>query len=611
MIILPTKLTAVGAAACALFPVTMAAYGYGSGPYEATWESTDKHNASPEWFRDAKFGVYWHWGAFTTPQYGSEWYPRDMYGPNSDRRKHHTEVYGPPEKWGYENFIKGAKDLKGNFVQFKPVLASEGGEFDPEALIEAVKASGARFAGPVGEHHDGYSMWDSRVNEWNSVDLGPKLDLVKLWAGLVRKNGMKLVVAMHQAYNSNGFFQWAPKTDDKSLRKLLGQLPRDKADKLWFDKHREMLDHVRPDIIWNDFSLNSPGYCPDYDGPCAIGEESRLKFLAYYFNRGVKWDKEVLTTYKHFDKGFRDTSAVADYERGGPADITRPYWLTDDAISASSWSYTDGIKYYSSKAMVHSLLDRISKNGNMLLNISPTAAGVLPDEQVQVLRDIGDFLGRYGESVYNTRAWDIYGEGPNKAGGGSFTAPLQGNSSDVRFTRNKDADVLYVTILGWPDDDHISINSLGSDAAVDLKNLKSIQLLGDEAGQYHEVSDWEQSKDALDISLPAQPAESLAYVLKLSFDGNIPVPQPKLGAAVFSATSATGRGVTLGEGSFNEVFLTEAGLKPEVIRFIRVSAGTKLIVYSNDDLSGDSKEFDSGEHSVDVGSVGSIKVSKA
>ncbi|KAF4458902.1 alpha-L-fucosidase [Fusarium albosuccineum] len=261
--------------------------------------------------------------------------------------------------------------------------------------------------------------------------------------------------------------------------------------------------------------------------------------------------------------------------------------------------------------MVHSLLDRISKNGNLLLNISPTAAGLLPDEQVQVLRDIGDFLGRYGESVYNTRAWDIYGEGPNKAGGGSFTAPLQGNSSDVRFTRNKDADVLYVTVLGWPDDDHVSINSLGSDAAVDFKNLKSIQLLGDEAGQYHEVSDWEQFKDALDISLPAQPAESLAYVLKLSFDGNIPVPQPQLGAAVFSATSATGRGVTLGEGSFNEVFLDDAGPKPGAIRFIRVSSGTKLTVYSNGDLSGDSKEFDSGEHSVDEGSVGSIKVSKA
>ncbi|KAI6765201.1 hypothetical protein HG531_012300 [Fusarium graminearum] len=184
MITLPPKATALVAFACALFPAATTAKA--DGPYEATWESTDKHNAAPEWYRDAKFGVYWHWGAFTTAQYASEWYPRNMYEPDSDQRKHHTETYGPPEEWGYENFIKGAKDKKGNFVQFKPVLKSKGGEFDPEAIIKIVKGSGARFAGPVAEHHDGFSMWDSKVNEWNPVNYGPKLDLVKLWADLVR-----------------------------------------------------------------------------------------------------------------------------------------------------------------------------------------------------------------------------------------------------------------------------------------------------------------------------------------------------------------------------------------------------------------------------------------
>ncbi|KIL94131.1 alpha-l-fucosidase [Fusarium avenaceum] len=608
MINLPTGVTTVAAIACALSPIGASAKA--TGPYKATWESTDKHNPSPEWFRDAKFGVYWHWGAFTTAQYASEWYPRNMYEPGSDQRKHHTEVYGPPEEWGYENFIKGAKDRKGNFVQFKPVLKSKGGEFDPEALIQAVKASGARFAGPVGEHHDGYSMWDSKVNEWNSVKTGPKIDLVKLWADLVRKNGMKLVVAMHQAYNYNGFYQWAPQTNDTSLQKLLGQLPRKESDKLWFDKHREMLDHVQPDIIWNDFSLNSPGECGSFKGPCAVDEQTRLNFLAYYFNRGVEWGKEVVTTYKHHDFGFRLTSAVNDYERGGPANITRPYWLTDDAISASSWSYTVGIKYYTSKAMVHSLLDRVSKGGNMLLNISPTAAGVLPAEQVKVLNDIGDFLGRFGEAVYSTRAWDVYGEGPNQVTGGSFTAPLLGNSSDIRFTRNKEGNTLYVSVLGWPQDNNVSIDILGSDAVADLKTLKSIELLGDKPGQY-EAAKWEQTKDSLDISLPAQPSESFAYVLKLKFDKMIPVPQPKHGAAVFSANSATGHGVTLGLGSFNNVFLTEAGLKPEDVRFIRVSSGTKITVYSKGDLSGNGKQLEAGEHSVKKGYVGSIAISKA
>ncbi|KAM0563117.1 hypothetical protein ACHAPJ_001967 [Fusarium lateritium] len=605
MLLLPTSVSV--AVASALLPALGVAQA--TGAYEATWESTDKHKASPDWFRDAKFGIYWHWGAFTTPQYANEWYPRSMYAPDSDERHHHTEVYGPPEKWGYQNFIKGAKDRKGHFVQFKPVLASKGGKFDPEAWMRVIKASGARFAGPVGEHHDGFSMWDSKVNEWNSAKLGPKIDLVKLWADLVRKNDMKFLVAMHHAFNSNGFYQWAPKTDDKSLQKLFGQLPRDQADQLWFDKHREMLDHVQPDMIWNDFALHSPGYCQGSSDTCAIGEQARLKFLSYYFNRGEEWNKEVLTTFKRFDQGFNDSSAVADYERGGPAGITRPYWLTDDAISESSWCYTDGIEYYSSISMVHSLLDRISKNGALLLNISPTAVGVVPDGQEKVLRDIGEYLSRYGESVYGTRAWDIYGEGPNRAGGGSFTSPLIGNSSDIRFTRSKDATTLYATILGWPQDEHVSISSLGSNALISLKGLQSVQLIGDKADQYTTVPHWEQSKDALEITLPKQPAESFAYVLKLNFRDRIPVPQPKQGATVFSATSATGPGVTLGQGDFNKVFLSEAGLDPASIRFIRVSPDTKIVVYANGDLSGATTNLGPGKHLVKKGSVGSIRIS--
>jgi len=580
-----------------------------TGPYEATWASTDEHNASPEWFRDAKFGVYWHWGAFTTPQYSNEWYGRDVYRPNTGVRAEHTRRYGAPEVWGYENFILGADDLSSNFVQFCPVLASDGGDFNPTAWIDVVKASGARFAGPVAEHHDGYSMWDSDVNEWNSVDLGPRIDLVKLWADLVRKNGMKLVIAMHQAFNTNGFFEYAPAQEDASLQKLFGQLGKEKSDQLWLDKHKEVLDHVQPDIIWNDFSLDSPGYCQGAPFPCNIAEKQRLEFLAYYFNRGVEWNKEVITTYKHFDSGFRDTSAVADYERGGPANITRPYWLTDDAISASSWSYTVGIKYYSSIQMIHSLLDRISKNGNMLLNISPTSAGILPDEQQRVLRDIGAYLGRYGEAVYDTRAWDIYGEGPNKAGGGSFTEPLRGNSSDIRFTRNKEKTVLYATILGWPESSTVSIASLGSDAQVDLANLQSIKLLGDSASEFIEVPDWTQGPDALTIQLPSQPAESQAYVLKLSFKHNIPVPQIAGGASAFTARNVHGRGISLPQGDFSSVFLNDAGTNPEEIRLLRVDDGATVTIYANGDLTGDSTSFTAGEHEVSLGSVGSLSVS--
>ncbi|KAI9154939.1 putative alpha-L-fucosidase [Paramyrothecium foliicola] len=581
------------------------------GPYQPTWESTDKHNASPEWFRDAKFGVYWHWGAFTTPQFGNEWYGRNMYLPNSNERANHIRRYGQPEEWGYQNFIVGAPDLQGRHVQFKPVLASEGGSWDPEAWIRTVKASGARFAGPVAEHHDGFSMWDSKVNEWNSVALGPQLDLAKLFARLVRENGMKLLVAMHQAFNTNGFFSGAPKQTDPSLQKLYGQLPRNVSDQLWFDKQREILDHVQPDIIWNDFSLNSPGYCLGAGDHCSIDEKQRLKFLAYYFNRGVEWNKEVLTTYKHFDTGFRDTSAVGDWERGGPAELTRPYWLTDDAISATSWSYTDGIRYYSSTQMIHSLLDRVSKNGNMLLNISPTAAGILPAEQERVLLDIGAYLGRYGESIYSTRAWDIYGEGPNKAGGGSFTTPLVGNSSDIRFTRNKSGDVLFVTVLGWPSSGKVSVKSFGSANLVSLTGLRSIQLLGDKAGDYIKVADWTQESAALEISLPVQPAASQAYVLKLNFNRHIPVPQIPFGASLFTANGPKGKGVSLPVGNFSTVFLVDAGLAPADIRFLRVSSNTVVTGYSGVNLTGKSTRFGAGEHKIAPKSLASFGVARS
>lgn len=595
-------------AACALLPSRVLSQA--QGPFEPTWESTDNHNASPEWFRDAKFGVYWHWGVFTTPEYSSEWYGRDVYKPDSDVRTEHTRRYGPPEEWGYENFILGDKDLEGNNVQFKPVLASEGGDFDPGAWLKVVNASGARFAGPVGEHHDGVSLWDSEVNEWNTVDLGPELDLLKIFAETVREYDMKLVVAMHQAFNTNGFYYYAPNQTDKSLQKLFGQLPKEESDQLWFDKHREMLDHVQPDIIWNDFSLDSPGYCQEDSSLCSISEEQRLNYLAYYFNKGVEWDKEVLTTYKHFDDGFRNTSSVADWERGGPAEISRPYWLTDDAISASSWSYTEGISYYTSKQMIHSLLDRISKNGNMLLNISPTAAGILPSEQEQVLLDIGTYLARYGESVYNTRAWDVYGEGPTKAGGGSFTKPMEGNSSDIRFTRNKAENVLYATVLGWPSEGEVAVNSLGSNALVSLSGLKSVQLLGDSAGEYTDVASWKQEDDALVIELPEQPEESVAYVLKLSFNCRIPVSQPAVGATVFAATEAKGKGISLPEGGYRFDFLTEAGVAPEDIRFLRVSADTVATTFANGDLTGESTTYEAGEHVIDAESIGSISLAR-
>ena len=579
-------LAASGLAATALpavLPGSAAATGCREG-YEPTWPSVDQHEAAPEWFQDAKFGIYWHWGAFTTPQYGSEWYGRDMYRPGSRENTHHKATYGDPTVWGYDRFINGGVDTAGNVVQFAPKLVSQGGKFDPEEWARTVKAAGARFAGPVAEHHDGFSMWDSKVNEWNSVARGPRLDLLNLFAKAVRGQGLKLLVSMHHAFNYNGFFDFAPPQTDPSLRKLYGQLPRDQEDALWLAKLKEVVDRARPDILWQDFSLNSPGYCFN-SGPCAVGEQQRLEFLAYYYNQAQKWDKDVVATYKHFDKGFTNKGQVEDYERGGPASTVYPYWLTDDAISSSSWSYTEGIGYYSSTQMIHALIDRVSKNGNMLLNISPTLEGTIPDGQRAVLADIGTYLRRVGESIYATRAWEAYGEGPTKMGGGSFVAPKVGTAKDIRFTRDKKAHVLYATVLAWPGTT-LNITTL-SDKRIDLTGLRRVELLGDGTPLTHV-----QDAGGLRVTMPAtKPYDSLAYVLKLTFANRIPVLGPETGASVFTDRNYRGTAATLAVGSYTAAQLQAKSLPQKSISAIWPADGYQTLGYPSDNLTGTAAKF--------------------
>ncbi|GHJ43734.1 alpha-L-fucosidase [Catellatospora sp. TT07R-123] len=503
----------VGGAAAAGLPAVLLAESAQAaipGPafYTTTWASVNQHPAAAEWFQDAKFGIYYHWGVFSVPAYANEWYPRNMYYAGSNENNHHKSVYGDPSAWPYHNFINGADDRAGNFVQFAPKLRSAGGNFDPDEWAQLFADAGARFAGPVAEHHDGFSMWNSTVNEWNSVAKGPRLDLLRLHADAIRAKGLKLLVAMHHAYNFTGFYDRVPQQSTTSLRKLYGQLDTATQEQLWYDKLREVVDGYQPDILWQDFNLSR------------ISEAQRLKFLAYYYNRAVAWDKEVVATYKD---GFNTTGEVVDYERGGPAAIQTPYWLTDDSISSSSWCYTVGIGYYSLNAMLHSLIDRVSKGGNMLLNIAPMADGTIPSGQRTVLLGMGDYLRRFGESIYSTRAWGQYGEGPTQMGGGSFVTPRPGTNTDIRFTRNKANTVLYATVLGWPGAS-LNITTLAA-GRVNLGALTSAQLLGSTAGSYIDLPTRSQDGFGLHLSMPSStaPFSAPAYVVKLTFSGQIPV----------------------------------------------------------------------------------------
>ena len=481
----------------------------GPSSYTASWASVDQHPPAPEWFQDAKFGIYYHWGVFSVPAFGNEWYPRNMYIGGSAENQHHIATYGDPSVWPYHNFINGARDKAGNWVQFAPKLASAGGNFDPASWAQLFADAGAKFAGPVAEHHDGYSMWNSTANEWNSVATGPRLDLLRLHADAIRAKGLKLFTSLHHAYHFNGYYDHVPAQSTTTLKKLYAQLGTTAENQLWYDKLAEVIDGYQPDLLYQDFDLN------------LVQEQQRLNFLAHYYNQAVAWNKDVVATYKD---GLDNKGEVYDFERGGPGDIQVPYWMTDDSISSSSWCYTVGIGYYSTKALLHALIDRVSKNGTMVLNIAPMADGTIPSGQRTVLLGIGDHLKRFGEAVYATRAWSVYGEGPTQMGGGSFTQPREGTSQDIRFTRSKDNTVLYATVLGWPGST-LTITTLSSNR-INLSTLTSAQLLDSTAGSYIALPQPSQDAAGLHVTLPSSsaPFNALAYVVKLTFSGQIPTP---------------------------------------------------------------------------------------
>jgi alpha-L-fucosidase len=471
----------------------------GPSSYTASWSSVDQHPPAPEWFQDAKFGIYYHWGVFSVPAFGSEWYPRNMYNAGSNENRHHISTYGDPSAWPYQNFINGARDKAGNFVQFAPKLVSAGGAWDPNAWAQMFADAGAKFAGPVAEHHDGYSMWNSTINEWNSVKTGPKLDLLKLHADAIRAKGLKLFVSLHTVYNFTGYFQWVPTQSSTTLKKLFGQLGDAAEYQLWYDKLKEVIDGYQPDIIYQDFNVSR------------VPEAQRLAFLSYYYNRAVAWDKEVLATYKD---GFNTRGEVQVFERGGPAAIQTPYWLAEESVSSSTWCYTNGMGYYATNALLHGLIDRVSKSGNFILNIAPMADGTIPSAQQSILQSIGDYLKRFGESIYNTRAWSVYGEGPTAMGGGTFVAPRAGTNRDFRFTRSKDSKVLYITVLGWPGSS-ATISSITS-SRLNLSSVSAVQLLGSTAGTYIDLPRPTQDSGGLHLTLPSSaPYSAPAYVIRL------------------------------------------------------------------------------------------------
>jgi alpha-L-fucosidase len=477
------------------------------GPFRPDWESLQTYEA-PAWYRDAKFGIFIHWGAYSVPAFGSEWYPRLMYVNGSPEYKHHLEKYGSQDKFGYKDFI--------------PMFKAE--HFDPAAWAELFKKAGAKYVVPVAEHHDGFAMYDSGLSDWTVVKMGPHRDTTGELAKAVRALGLHLGVSSHRV--EHNFFMGPGRTivsdvNDPQYGMLYGPahnwLMNPSGSPLnndftyvssewtndWMARSAELVKKYEPDIVYFDWWIGQPSI-----------RANLTRFAAFYYNSSLKWGDHIgVINYK--DYAMQDHSAVLDLERGQLGDIRPLPWQTDTSVSNKSWGYINDDTFKSPEFIVHQLIDIVSKNGNLLLNIGPRSDGTIPDEVQRVLLEVGAWLNVNGEAVYGTRPWRVYGEGPTKVAAGSFhdTETTNYKPEDFRFTTK--GDVLYAIGLAWPSNGEAAIHSLALTAG--SSRVRSVTLLGNDS----ELK-FDQRVDGLHLQLPAQAPAKYAYALRVTFD---PAPQ--------------------------------------------------------------------------------------
>ncbi len=470
----------------------------GDGPFIATWDSLRGYTV-PDWYEDAKFGIFIHWGVYCVPAFGNEWYPRNMYVRGSREFEHHVATYGPQSQFGYKDFI--------------PMFRAE--QYDPAAWAALFREAGARFVVPVAEHHDGFAMYDSDFSRWSAVQMGPKRDLVGELADAVRDAGMVFGLSTHREEHwwfMNGGREFDSDVQDPEYADFYGPAmpssttdwgmhdwtPRPDADYLddWLARTVELVEKYRPQVVWFDGWINQTVFKPYLQ-----------KFAAYYYNRGAAWDLGMAINYKN--TAYEDGTAILDIERGQLKDIRPMLWQNDTSVSKNSWGYIQNHDYKNAGDIVGDLVDVVSKNGCLLLNIGPKPDGTIPEPEQAMLREIGRWLAVNGEAIYGSRPWMTYGEGPTEVHEGHFTDTKRSafTSQDIRFTRQ--GDTLYAICLGWPAGEAV-IKSLRSAAG----QVTGVSLLGAEG-----LLAFRQDADGLHIATPdARPCD-YAYTFKIEMAG--------------------------------------------------------------------------------------------
>lgn len=473
------------------------------GPFADNWDSLGNYQV-PKWYRNAKFGIFIHWGVYSVPAFSNEWYSRNMYIQGSKEFEHHIEKYGPHKDFGYKDFI--------------PMFMAD--KFNADEWADLFEQSGARYVVPVAEHHDGFQMYKSEISHWNAFEMGPKRDVLGELEEAFTKRDIITGASSHRVehwffmghgkeFNSDikeplvcGDFYWPAMPEAEHHDLYSEPVPTKEYLEDWLVRTCEIVDKYRPRIVYFDWWIQHYSVKPYLK-----------KFAAFYYNRAKEWEIEVVINYKH--DAFMFGTAVVDIERGQFADIKPFIWQTDTAIARNSWCYTENQEYKTANEIICSLIDIVSKNGNLLLNVGPKADGTIPKEDKEILLEIGRWLKTNGEAIYNTNIWRVSGEGPTEITEGQFTDDKATifTSEDIRFTVS--GAYLYAVVLKYPAEGRVTIKALGEHDASQKPLfhgiVKKIKALG-----FDEEPKWSRDGNGLHIHTSTIKSEyPVAFKIKI------------------------------------------------------------------------------------------------
>ena len=471
------------------------AVGNTSGPFRPDWQSLEQYHA-PEWYEQARFGIFIHWGLYSVPGFGNEWYSRNMYREGTPEYGHHRDTYGPQERFGYKDLI--------------PLFKAE--KFDPRAWAKLFREAGARYVVPVAEHHDGFAMYDSELSDWTAAKMGPRRDLLGELKAAIVAEGLHFGLSSHRAEH-DWFFDGGRHTrsdvNDPAYAAFYGPAqerlyPKSESalgddftfvSQAWLDdwlaRTAEVVQKYQPELVYFDWWIGQPAF-----------RETLPKFLAYYYNRGAAGGG-VVVNYKEL--AIAPGAGTQDVERGQLTDIQPQVWQTDTSISNTSWGYLEHDSFKTPEFIVHMLADVVSKNGNLLLNVGPRPDGTIPEEAQRILREIGAWLKVNGEAIYGSKPWTRFGEGPTEVSGGKFhegeAKPF--TPQDFRFTTA--GGHLYAIELGWPQDGQVLIRSI-----TPRMQVRSVRLLG-----LAKPVSFTQDDEGLHLHLPPVRTGAYAWVYRV------------------------------------------------------------------------------------------------